>query len=231
MKQPQKLEILRYFANGELNRRVVCLAGSVSVFRSNDENLLEKYSNLLLGKGSEEKFEIILDGSPCNLNNLMLIGNQDLSTHERPLTQYLIDSGFPNATVADELAKYGLETFAHKPCCALAPVQWRIAQIMASWWTWNRISVLFDPFRGMPAEYIEPLAVRIAKTAWEVRSIVVVPDLKVRPNSWVENELVQRVALERPKKRTVGSGNGRRGSGSGSASSSRTATTFRGKTE
>lgn len=206
----ERLEVIRRAANGDIYRRITCLAGRVTVLRSRDDAEVEMYDEVLRCTREIERFSVLLDGRPFNVEQQLRVScaEDPLASSALSLWQFLKDHGFPGDRISARLEEVGLGGLEYAPIRELTSQQRRVLFIVHATEVSDRVIVLHDPFLGVPTPYAEVLARRFAESAWKHSTIAVVTKLTARPEAWVENEHITRVQLERPRDRTIGFGGG-----------------------
>ena len=207
----EALEISKLSETGEVFRKIRCLAGRITVFRSQSESELESWKRAMEGTLQPERFSVKFDGKPFKPTDHLFIGlgERHRNPNSRFVGQYLLDSGVSENELATLLRQYGLAGLNDTSFADLNPGQERIVRLLAeTTGEAKRIIVLHDPFEEIPDKYREPLAERLTRYVWEKKAIIVVTKLSFRPESWIENDLISRAALERPRQRTIGFGAG-----------------------
>lgn len=206
------LEINRFSTSGEVLRKIRCLAGRVSVFRSHSETDLEKFKTALQGKTQEERFSVLVDGTQFNPKKNVFIGFGDLDEQPsaRSIANYLADVGISQDKIESLLLLYGLGGLSQSSCSELQPSQWstlRLVRILNAP-EFNWVVALHEPFQDIPEQFRESLAGQVTQCAWEKHGIIIVTKLSYRPQCWIENEHIARIQLERPRQGTIGFGGG-----------------------
>ncbi len=205
----EQLEINRLTEAGEVKRRIRCLAGHVTVFRANSDELLKIFGDGLLGQGQQgERFSVLLDGAAFYPEEHILIGfGEKFPPHENlTVGQFLMASGIPRESMEALLLSHGLGGLSRELCSSLSPEEDRMIRLLASTFSPGKVVLMHDPFDIVPDTWRNAFARDITNFAWQKRSIVVVTKLSSRPEEWIENEIVARVQLEAPRKRTIGFG-------------------------
>ena len=206
----ERFEITRSDATGDIKRRVICLAGRVSVFRARNDEELDRYINAIRGKFADNMLTVTVDDKPFRPEEHLLIGfeAEPLARDTRKVTKYLIDAGVSSDDIEPLLQSFGLDDLGPAPCAALAEPQQRILQLIAACTRTDQVLILNDPFAGVSEQWRETLAERLGEHAWRNRVIVVVVRLSERPEVWIENEYVYRIQLEKQREKTIGFGGG-----------------------
>jgi hypothetical protein len=205
----EQIEINRLGSQGEVKRRIRCLAGHITVFRANDPQLLKLFANGLLGVTVPgERFSVLLDNTPFNadLHPRIGYGERFNASDVMTVAEYLIGSGVPADGVDSLLLSHGLGGLAREACKNLSPEEDRMVRLLAIAFSDAGVVVLNDPFALVPETWRNTFARDLSNFAWQKRAIVVVPALSDRPDDWIENEIVSRIQLEAPRKKTIGFG-------------------------
>ena len=205
---PQRLEIIHLSDSGEEKRKIICLAGRISVFRSRFEEALELYGKALSGAPISERFSILLDGKSFDPGSHVMLGFSDtpLQAEPRTIGVFLRDHGVREETLENLLLSFGLGGLRQAPCNQLSPEQQRILALLAALNSKEQVLVLRDPFVGLKETWIEKIADFLAEWTWRQKKIVVVSKLSTRPEAWVDNEYISRIPLEKPRQHTIGFG-------------------------
>jgi hypothetical protein len=207
----EQIEINRLGSQGEVKRRIRCLAGHITVFRANDPQLLKLFANALMGVTIPgERFTVLLDNTPFNSDIHPRIGFGERFRPDDVTTvgKFLINSGAPTDAIDSLLLSHGLGGLTHEACKNLSPQEERMVRLLGVAYSDQGLVVLNDPFSLVPETWHNTFARDLSNFAWQKRAIVVVPELSARPDDWIENEIVSRVQLETPRKRTIGFGGG-----------------------
>ncbi|MBN8548150.1 MAG: hypothetical protein J0M12_02420 [Deltaproteobacteria bacterium] len=205
----ERLDISRLSPEGEVTRKITCLAGRVTVFRANSEPEFDLYRSALAGWKTAERVSVLLDGQAFSPAKHFFIGFGEAYATERgndTLKKVLLESGIEAHNIEASLLSFGLGGLADAACKALSPAQERLLRILAATADPNHVCVLYEPFEILPEAWREKAADTLARFAWERKAIVVVVKITSRPECWIENEHISRVQLERPRKRTIGFG-------------------------
>ncbi len=207
-----QLEINKFSKEGEVLRKIRCLAGRVTVFRSQSDAELDKFKRALEGKPQSDRFSVLLDGGSFVPQKQIFIGFGALDTAPPQTTvgSFLIDAGIRDEVVENVLAPFGLGGLSQLLCPALAAPQWKALRLIAAIHApeASRVIILNEPFDEIPDSFKDPFAERLAKFAWEKQAIIIVTKLSYRPAVWIENDYIARVQLERPRQGTIGFGGG-----------------------
>lgn len=205
----KKLEIFRLGRNGEIHRSIICLGGRVTVFRANRENLLEEFRVALQARVSNSQFRIAVDGKKFSSAEHIFIGfdEQFDPTDGLTVAALLAMFGVSGTELGKVLENFDLSGLEAARVADLSPVQQRIVRMLAATGRpTGQVIVLNDPFESLSAELQERLSMRIADFAFQHSAIIVITRLSTRPETWIENPLIVRVQLERPRRATIGAG-------------------------
>ena len=206
----EQLEIIRLGQQGDQKRRISCLVGRVSVFRSTSESELELYINALRGENTADRFSLLLDGHVFDPKQHHFIGFGETFSAEDPITvgEYLAQAGYSAEEIEQTALTHGLGGLSRARVAELAPGQARILRVLAATAKNDHVMIVNEPFDDVPDSWREALAERIVRYAWKYKAIVLVTRLSYRPECWVENEFITRIPLQRPRQHTIGMGGG-----------------------
>lgn len=205
----EQIEINRLGSHGEVKRRIRCLAGHITVFRANDPQLLKLFANGLMGVAVPgERFSVLLDNTPFNADVHPRIGYGERFRPDDVTTvgEFLANAGVPADAVDSLLLSHGLGGLAREACKNLSPEEDRMVRLLSIAYSDAGVVILNDPFALVPETWRNTFARDLSNFAWQKRAIVVVPALSDRPDDWIENEIVSRIQLEAPRKKTIGFG-------------------------
>lgn len=208
----QHLEINKLATDGSVVRKIRALPGRVTVFRSQIEGENDRYKAALEGKVQSDRFSILLDGVAFRPQDHLFIGCGPLDeapAHET-VSNFLARFGIEQVQIEATLMKYGLGGLAHQKCSELTSQQWETLRVIGYTSTQGpkKVLILNDPFVNLPDTFRDKIAERLATFSWESQAIVVVTKLSYRPQSWIENDYIARVQLEKPRQATIGFGGG-----------------------
>ena len=204
----EKLEILRYSPNGKVLRRIACLPGFISVFRSRSEVELGFYVDALHLRSAAGVSEIKINKEPASSEQLVYFdSSQDLTAAD--VSSWLMDI----ISAGDGQGKAILRRLSDEiklPLSAensnFSEQDLKILKLLSLLSQNLKVAVVDDPFDGISEEVIEPLARAMVELVEKSDVIVVVKKLSQRPEAWIENEHVERVQIEAPRQRTIGFG-------------------------
>ena len=205
----QVLEIHRLDPSGGIVRKIRCLSGHITVFRANDPTLMEAYRRALVGLPTDsERFSLLLDGVPGQPQDFYTIGfgERFSSVDQMTAGEYLASLGADEAAAEALVGAFGLAELKSVSVSALSEPEARILRLLGATISSEKIILLNDPFQGLNPEMSQRAARALVDFAWNRKAIVLVTKLTDRPVDWIENEIVQRVQLERPRQRTIGYG-------------------------
>lgn len=202
------LEINRLSPTGDIERRINCISGRITVFRSTKEEDTSIYNLALSGKSAPGTFSLLLDGDSFepSEHNLVGFGEKFAISTKLKVNDYL--SEIPSEKRERALLSCGLGGLGEVFCGELSAGQERIIRILKGTLEPDKVLILNDPFEGIPERFREILAESLTRFAWDKKAIVIVTKLSTRPESWIENEFISRVQLQRPRQATIGFGSG-----------------------
>lgn len=206
-----RLEIVRYAPTGQVDRRIACLAGRISVFRSRSDQELELYQDALIGKQQDRKeFALVLDENSFDAVNHEFIGFGEAWTHPDPTTVEAYAARRPGASeaIVTGLTKFGFRSLLGARLADLSPLQQRAIRLVSAVAAPGSVVVIREPFDNFPDELREEVGSYLAEQTWKNQLIVIITSLVARPDSWLENEHISRIQLEKPRQRTIGFGSG-----------------------
>jgi hypothetical protein len=201
------LEIFKLKKNGEIERRINCLPGRITVFRGHQSDR-SQYEAALLGTSQSGQFSVLLGqtpfaSTPCNHFG---IGSDFAPSYLGSTQEYLAEFQIDAAQCERLLLTNGLGGLQKRRCTELSLEQQRILRLIALEAQPETVHVLSDPFKGLSEQRREEFADRMVKFVAKTQSIIVITQLSDRPQSWIENEYISRVQLERPRSATIGFG-------------------------
>lgn len=204
------LEIFRLGQNGEVIRKIRCLGRRVTVFRALKNEDLEAFKKALEGKPQEEKFSLLVDGKAYQPEKFSFIGFPDRTGYPPQATasHYLQACGMSLEEIEGTLLKYGLGGCGQSKLSELPNWKRKALLILGAVSTKYPIIIADEPFEEMPEEIRDALAQLFADYVWKSHAIVIVTKLSFRPECWIENDIIVRAQLERPRQRTIGFGGG-----------------------
>jgi len=204
----KRLDIARLGEDGEVRRTITCLGGRVSVFRSRSPRELGIYTSALRGEPIEERFSVLLDGGEFKASNHTFIGfGEDIFKNSTMrVTEFLSSCGAPWSAVDALLLDFGLGGLSGVPCHGLSAIQQNILRLIGTWFGKDKVIVLNDPFAGITNQLRERIAAKFADNAWENEQLIIITELKNRPECWLENPYIARIPLEAPRNATIGFG-------------------------
>jgi len=201
----QQLEIVRVGESERVSRRLRCLAGKITVFRSNRPEEIFFYVNAFAGRAGGE-VSISVDESPFDpaSHNLVGFGERFDPNDSRSVAVFLTSTGVSAGEVEKVLLANGLGGLAAQKIGTLDAGEERTLRLIAATRHPEQVLVLNDPFDPIPETWREKVARLIADFAWKHRGLVVVPSLSWRPEHWIENEVISKILLDRARARTIG---------------------------
>jgi hypothetical protein len=204
---PQKLQLKLLSNSGELLSVVSCLAGKISVLRASVPSDLRPYQRTLGGSPGKENLLAVVDGTDYRADEHTVIGFGEPSpTAGRTVQEFLSGCEVPNDAINALLVSIGLETVAEKRCSDLSPDQEARLRLLAATTDPEKIVVLNDPFENISGQWRERAADILATFARTRKAIIVIPSLSYRPESWIDNQCVERIEVGQTSQRTIGFG-------------------------
>jgi hypothetical protein len=204
---PKKLQIKLLSQSAELLNVTTCLAGHVSVLRSESPSELKPYQRALSGNQGRERFIISVDNSEYKTDQHNLIGFGE-SPHTSSLTvaAFLSSAGLLEGAISGLLTSFGLEGLEEKPCSSLTPDADRKIRLFAATADPTKALIINEPFEPILSQWRDQVADLLLDFAGSKNGIVVIPSLSYRPDSWVDNATVIRHQVGQSLRRTIGFG-------------------------
>jgi hypothetical protein len=201
------LEIFRLNRRGEVSRRINCLPGRVTVFRGHESDRTA-YENALLGRAQEGEFSVLLGQTPIEKTacNQIGIGPDFAPEYLGTVYEYLQQHGLAPKDSERILLNLSLGGLGNRRCTELTAEQQRILRLLALETQPQMVHILSDPFRGLSESRREDFAARLVQFVAKAKGLVILTQLSDRPATWIENEYISRVQLERPRSATIGFG-------------------------
>lgn len=204
---PQKLQLKLLSNSGELLSVVSCLAGKISVLRASVPSDLRPYQRTLSGSPGKENLLAVVDGADYRADEHAVIGFGEPSpTTGRSVREFLKGCDIPDDAINALLLSIGLETIVEKKCSELTPDQEARLRLLAATTDPEKIVVLNDPFENISGQWRERAADILATFARTRKAIIVIPSLSYRPESWIDNQCVERIEVGQTSQRTIGFG-------------------------
>lgn len=205
----ERLEITRYSPQGELLRRVSCVAGRVTVFRAAAQDLLIAYEDALCGRRTKERFEILVDGRPFRPPDHVYVGfGEQLPADPLLTVSSFLAARAPHAPhkVEDLLNRAGAPHLLNRTLCGLSAGEIQLVKLLSGMLDPERILISGEPFLPLDQSVGEQVASLLTSFAWREHGLVVVTQMSGRPETWIENPHIVRAQLERPRQATIGFG-------------------------
>ncbi|NDC37830.1 MAG: hypothetical protein EBZ48_07230, partial [Proteobacteria bacterium] len=201
------LEINRLTQTGESKRRIRCLSRHVTVLRATNPSDLDAFAAALRGEVTADRFSVLLDETEFEPSSHTVIGFAETfsADESRTVEQYLADYGAEGQSEA-LLLKAGLGGLRRFKVTELTTAQGHTLRLLAAMHDPSRVLIIKEPFTNVPESWRENLAEMLADFAWKKHAIVIVTHLSYRPKAWIENEVISRVQVERPRQATIGFG-------------------------
>ncbi len=186
---------------------VTCHAGKVSVFRATGASELRPYQRALSGAGARENIQVLCDGTEYKAEEHITIGFGETSpTAGRTVQQFLSDCGVSELASDGLLRSLGLEGIIGKACSELSPDQEARLRLIAATCDPDKALILNDPFEQISHQWRERAAELLANYARSRKALIIIPCLSYRPESWIDNQVVERIEVGQTSQRTIGFG-------------------------
>lgn len=205
----RKLEIVGAFKGSTIARRLVCLAGRVTVIRSQlDPATAGLVSFFEETPGASSETFLCLDTKRIHPSGLERIGfdGKISSALSQSVDEFMEAQGLPRALCGELLAKHFLNDARGRRLSDLSPPLRRAVELLGLISGRYQVAVLQDPFREMSDVMRETLSTSLVTAAAQHNLIIVVLNLNNRPHCWIENEYITRLQVERPERPTIGFG-------------------------
>lgn len=199
-----RLQIKRLSDSGELLSCINCLAGQITVLRGITEQDLAPYQRAITGLPGKERFSLNYADSSFSPTEHSLIGFGSRLESQQSVHDLLLSCGLTESALASLLLSYGLSELSNTSCTKLSPCAMRRVELLAAFNSSDKAIILNDPFEPLAEEWREPLAEYLLHATWQNKRVVLVTSLNYRPQSWIGNELINRVQVGADNKRTIG---------------------------
>ncbi len=204
---PNKLQLKLISNSGELLNVVNCLAGKISVLRASVPSELRPYQRVLSGSPGKDNLVVMCDGKEYRAENHVVMGFGEPSpTAGMSVREFLATSGINDSAADALLLQIGLENVADKQCSDLSADQEARLRLLVATTDPERILVLNDPFENISGQWRERAADLLATFARTRKALIVIPALSYRPESWIDNQSVERIEVGQTAQRTIGFG-------------------------
>lgn len=204
---PQKLQLKLLSNSGELLSVVTCQAGKISVLRASVPSELRPYQRVLSGSSGKENILAVVDGTDYRPDEHTVIGfGEPSSTTGLSVKEFLAKYDVPENALESLLLSIGLESVLDKKCSELSADQEARLRLIAATTDPERIVVLNDPFENISGQWRERAADILATFARTRKAVVIIPSLSFRPESWIDNQSVERIEVGQTSQRTIGFG-------------------------
>lgn len=204
---PNKLQLKLISNSGELLNVVNCLAGKISVLRASVPSDLRPYQRALSGSPGKENLVVTCDGNEYRADDHIVIGFGEPSpTAGLSVREFLAKSDIHDSAADALLLQIGLEAVAEKKCADLSADQEARLRLIAATTDPERVLVLNDPFENISGQWRERAADLLASFARSRKALIVIPALSYRPESWIDNQSVERIEVGQTSQRTIGFG-------------------------
>lgn len=207
MSELARLDINHFGSDGTLIKRVSCLGGFVTVFRGRPE-MSDLYLAALLGRPQTERFSILLNDSGFNQKSDSLFLDDGELRYEQNQTcaEYLGSLGVSSPEAEPLLLRVGLGGRSTELLSRLSKQELYVLKVLNATLSDTKVLVLDHAFRQLPENMADSLASFLTNFATQSKRIVLVFNLSMRPQCWLENVYVNRVELSRIRQSTIGFG-------------------------
>lgn len=204
---PKKLQIKLLSQSAELLNVTNCLAGQVSVLRSESPSELKPYQRALSGIQGRERFVITVDGSEYRPDQHNLIGFGEVAPHSgMTVSSYLSSVGILEGAISGLLVSFGIEGIADKLCSSLSPDEERKVRLFAATADPSKALIINEPFEPISSQWRVNVAELLLDFATSKNGLVVIPSLSYRPDAWVDNQAITRHQVGQSLRKTIGFG-------------------------
>lgn len=204
---PNKLQLKLISNSGELLNVVNCLAGKISVLRASVPSDLRPYQRALSGSPGKDNLVVTYDGKEYRAENHVVMGFGEPSpTAGMSVREFLAKSDVHDSAADALLLQIGLEGVSEKKCSELSADQEARLRLLAATTDPERILILNDPFENISGQWRERAADLLATFARSRKALIVIPTLSYRPESWIDNQSVERIEVGQTSQRTIGFG-------------------------
>jgi len=204
---PNKLQLKLLSNSGELLNVVNCLAGKISVLRASVPSDLRPYQRALAGSPGKENLVVTCDGNEYRAEDHIVIGFGEPSPAAGLSVREFLAKNRVHDSAADALLlQIGLEAVADKKCADLSADQEARLRLITATTDPERAIVLNDPFENISGQWRERAADLLASFARSRKALIVIPALSYRPESWIDNQSVERIEVGQTSQRTIGFG-------------------------
>lgn len=202
-----KLQLKLLGNSGELLNIINCYSGKVTVFRATRDHELQSYQRAISGRPGPERFSILLDQQPFQVDEHTLIGfGEQFANGNVTVYEYLHSCEIEETAIAPLALSCGLEQHLKEHCHNLTADLLRRLELIAATYSVGRILILNTPFEPIASGWREHFAQLISDYAQFKKQLVVVTKLVYRPECWIDNDTIIRVQVGENIKRTIGFG-------------------------
>ncbi|MCB9029435.1 MAG: hypothetical protein H6619_00130 [Deltaproteobacteria bacterium] len=206
MTQKDTLTIKQLSKFGEVLRSIECGTGEITVLRANTDQDLLPFRQTLFGQNSGHKFTLSLNNSPFLVKDASLIGfGHNLQETKTPL-QLLTDRGVREDRANALLINFGFEEQLELPSNKLNECARIRLQILLAVISKKKVLILDSPFERISEEWKDRFAELVADSTVNQAKITIITRLTYRPQSWVGNQIIQRVEVGFNRQKTIGIG-------------------------
>lgn len=203
----EKLVIKHLSKRGELLDCINCPAGKLTVLRAEQDSDLVPFRQALYGSVSGQKFSIYLDETPFSPADCTYIGfGSWIKGDGRKLVEVLFEYGIPEGQLNSICSAYGITDALERDWKDVSEDYKRRVELLLATYSNSKILVLDSPFEPIPHIWKDRFAELIMSDVTAKRRITIFSRLCYRPESWVGNDLINRVQVGSSVKRTIGYG-------------------------
>jgi hypothetical protein len=203
----EKLVIKHLSKRGELLDCINCPAGKLTVLRAEQDSDLVPFRQALYGSVSGQKLSIYLDETPFNPSDCTYIGFSNwIKGDGHKLVEVLLEYGISEGQLDSICSAYGITDALERDWKDITDDYRRRVELILASYSASKILVLDSPFEPIPHIWKDRFAELIMADVKSQRRITIFSRLCYRPESWVGNDLINRVQVGSSVKRTIGYG-------------------------
>lgn len=204
---PNKIQCRLLSHSGELLNVVTCHAGRISVLRSSSPSELRPYQRALSGSAGKDLLQVLCDGVQFRPAEHSLIGFGEVSpTSGLSVKEFLSHMGLTEEAHRPLLQSVGLDDIITKRCSDLSAEQEARLRLVAATSDPSKALILNDPFEHISGQWRERIAELLVSYVETQKALVVIPSLSYRPESWVNNQIIERIEVGQTSQGTIGFG-------------------------
>ncbi len=201
----EKLQIKLLSNSGELINVINCFPNRITVLRALAHGELEPYIQALSGLASSQRFSITVGKNTYDASNYTLIGfAENLKNETKTVKEYIDSQDVSFEAISSSLKTYGLEEILNQTLEKCSSDEIRRLQIVVAAYKENSLLILNNPFEAISSKWKERFADLITRHTRNNNVITLVTSLSYRPQSWIGNDLINRVQVGANTQRTIG---------------------------